>query len=336
MAVIIFPLSTACFLREAFAMSDIFVSYRRSDSSDVTGRIFDVLKSTFGTKCLFKDFESIPYGTDFRKEIAHGVDRCRILLAIIGREWLNVEDDAGRRRIENPDDFVRIEISSALERRIPVIPVLVQGAPMPAASDLPAFLESLAYQNAAKVRTDPDFHNDMAALCTQISRYLYGTDSPPQGDPCAGGQSTPPGRGIPANSDNSNRSISIGGSATGNVFQTGNNNVASVRLTPGALPPPDSVDIRAELAAIGELLARLQAADQKRIQRALEDAHDALKMDLPDREAFGEALARALKTAGKSERFVNIAGELQTHAARTAAWLGEYGPELLPFVGLTT
>jgi len=316
-------------------MPDIFVSYRRSDSSDVTGRIFDVLRRTFGKDCLFKDFESIPYGTDFRKEIAHGVERCRILLAIIGREWLNVEDDAGRRRILNPDDFVRIEISSALERKIPVIPVLVQGAPMPAARDLPPSLESLAFQNAAKVRADPDFHNDMEALCTQISRYLYGTDSPPQSDSFAGGHSTP-GRGIPAKSDNSNSSISIGGSATGNVFQTGDNNVASVQVTQTTLPPPNSVDIRAELTAIRELLARMQAADQKRIERALDDAHDALSMDPPDRDVFGESLARALKSARKSDRFATVAGELQGHVTRTAAWLGEHGRELLPLVGLTT
>src|SRR5262245_58407928 len=107
-------------------MSTLFVSYRRSDTSDVTGRIFDQLRSRYGTAHLFKDVDSIPYGADFRKVIQEAVGQCDVLLAVIGDDWLTVQDADGKRRIDNPDDYVHVEVASALERNIPVIPVLVE------------------------------------------------------------------------------------------------------------------------------------------------------------------------------------------------------------------
>jgi TIR domain len=107
-------------------MGNIFVSYRREDSSDVTGRIFDYLKTVFGPERLFKDVDSIQLGTDFREAIKQAVDHCHVVLAVIGDDWLELKDEAGIRRVDLPDDFVRLEIASALERKIPVIPVLVE------------------------------------------------------------------------------------------------------------------------------------------------------------------------------------------------------------------
>ena len=115
----------------------IFISYRRCDSSDVTGRIYDRLVQHFGRENVFKDVDSIPLGVDFRGHLADSVGRCGVLLAVVGTRWMvrrAVTDDAS---LEDTRDFVRIEIESALEWHVPIIPVLVQGATMPRESDLP-------------------------------------------------------------------------------------------------------------------------------------------------------------------------------------------------------
>jgi hypothetical protein len=153
-------------------MRDIFVSYRRSESSDVTGRIFDQMKARFGEDHLFKDVDSIPLGKDFRTAISEAVGRCEVLLAVIGKDWLRVIGDGGERRIDDPNDYVHIEIATALSRGIPVIPVLVENAGMPLSSELPEPLKPLAFRNATPVRADPDFHHDMDRLCFQLGKYL--------------------------------------------------------------------------------------------------------------------------------------------------------------------
>ena len=157
-------------------MRNIFVSYRREDSSDITGRIFDHLKSAFGEERLFKDVDTIAPGTDFREAIRKGTSDCAALLAVIGDGWLDAKDSAGNRRIDDPDDFVRLEISSALERKIPVIPVLVDGAEIPKESGLPEPLRPLAFRNAIPVRRDPDFRNDMERLCNALSQFVARRD----------------------------------------------------------------------------------------------------------------------------------------------------------------
>ena len=153
-------------------MQNIFVSYRREDSSDVTGRIFDHLRTAFGEEHLFKDVDSIPLGTDFREVISAAVQQCDVLLVVIGEKWLDVKDEAGGRRIDDPDDYVRLEISSALDRNIPVIPVLVGRATIPTQESLPAPLQRLAFRNALYVRPDPDFHNDIERLRRDLGRFL--------------------------------------------------------------------------------------------------------------------------------------------------------------------
>jgi hypothetical protein len=153
-------------------MRDIFVSYRRSDSSDVTGRIFDRLKARFGEDCLFKDVDSIPLGTDFREVISDAVGKCSVLLAVIGDDWLVVTDHQGRRRLDDSNDYVQIEIATALQRHIPVVPVLVEKASMPRPEELPQPIQDLAFRNGIQVRPDPDFHNDIDRLCKQIAGYI--------------------------------------------------------------------------------------------------------------------------------------------------------------------
>lgn len=160
-------------------MAGIFISYRRQDSQDFTGRIYDRLAATFGEKYVFRDFEDIPIGQDFRAVLDRETSQCDILLVIIGPQWLNIQDKNGKRRLDDPNDFVRIEVESGLKRpdRL-VIPVLVNNAPMPQASELPESLQPLAYRNAAIVRQDPDFHHDMENLIQQIRASRSSSMSP--------------------------------------------------------------------------------------------------------------------------------------------------------------
>src|SRR3954466_5055086 len=118
-------------------MRAIFISYRREDAEGQAGRLYDDLVREFGGDSVFMDVAGIEAGRDFRKAIDEQVASCGVLLAMIGRNWLDVKDDSGRRRIDDPMDFVRLETASALKREIPVIPVLVRGAGMPRQEQLP-------------------------------------------------------------------------------------------------------------------------------------------------------------------------------------------------------
>jgi Tol biopolymer transport system component len=153
-------------------LSGIFISYRRSDSPDATGRIYDRLVSEFGKTRVFKDVDSIPLGQDFRGHLNSIVSECGVVLAIIGPRWTDASSKAGQRRLEDPDDFVRIELEAALARDIPVVPVLVAHAPMPLASELPASLALMAFRQSIEVRPDPDFHNDATRLVTSLRAIL--------------------------------------------------------------------------------------------------------------------------------------------------------------------
>jgi formylglycine-generating enzyme required for sulfatase activity len=153
-------------------MSKILISYRRKDSEDVTGRIYDRLTQQFGRESVFKDVDSIPFGVDFRKHLDEEVGKCQAFLAIIGRDWINTCDNMGHLRLEDPKDFVRIEIESALKRGIAVIPILVTGASIPSADQLPVSMQDLAYRNGITVRADPDFHRDMDRLIEYLKNHL--------------------------------------------------------------------------------------------------------------------------------------------------------------------
>lgn len=155
-------------------INNIFISYRRSDSADVTGRIYDRLIQQFGRDKVFKDVDSIPLGVDFRKHLNQIVSGCKILLAVMGNQWLETKDSQSKRRLDNSRDHVRIEIESALQSGVPVIPILVRGASMPSEDDLPSSLKDLAYRNGISVRVDPDFHKDVDRLIAGIETHLKG------------------------------------------------------------------------------------------------------------------------------------------------------------------
>jgi serine/threonine protein kinase len=153
-------------------MINIFVSYRREDSRHQTGRLYDRLVQKFGDEQIFKDVDSIPFGLDFRQILSERVACCDVLIAVIGDDWLSITDKSGNRRLEDPGDFVRIEIEAALSRQIPVIPVLVGQAGVPGFNELPTSLRDLSFRNGLAVRPDPDFHNDVTRLVLGIEKVV--------------------------------------------------------------------------------------------------------------------------------------------------------------------
>jgi len=132
-------------------MRAIFISYRRDDTEGHAGRLFEDLCDRFGKDAVFMDVTGIEPGRDFRRAIEQQVASCGVLLAIIGKNWLTVADAKGKRRLDDPFDFVRLETAGALKRDIPVIPVLVHQAEMPRAEDLPEDLKDLAYRNGVEL-----------------------------------------------------------------------------------------------------------------------------------------------------------------------------------------
>jgi hypothetical protein len=145
-------------------MPRIFISYRRDDSAGYVGRLYDKISERFGEESVFMDVDAIQPGQDFVAVIEKAVSSCDVLLAVIGKQWMTITDDHGYRRIDNPNDFVRLEIAAALRRKnVVVIPVLVRDAMMPSAAYLPADLQPLARRNAHVV-SDRNFHRDVDDL----------------------------------------------------------------------------------------------------------------------------------------------------------------------------
>lgn len=136
----------------------IFISYRREDSRAFTGRIADRLTQHFGPEAVFRDVDSIPLGMDFRQKIEQTMSQADAVLVIIGKQWADVGAADGTRRLDQAEDFVRLEIESAIAREIPVIPVLVDDAEMPSTEELPQSIAPLAYRNAIFIPREPYFH----------------------------------------------------------------------------------------------------------------------------------------------------------------------------------
>ena len=149
----------------------IFISYRREDGSAWAGRLSDHLSNHFPSNQIFMDVDSVDLGEDFVKTIENTVESCDVLIAVIGKDWLTSSDLEGRRRLDNPEDFVRIEIATALKRDIRVIPVLVDAASMPRFGDLPDDLKALMRRNALQLSHDR-FRNDAERLASAIQRAL--------------------------------------------------------------------------------------------------------------------------------------------------------------------
>jgi hypothetical protein len=129
----------------------IFISYRRQETAWPAGRLYDVLVEHFPAEQVFKDVDNIDPGDDFVERITGAVASCDVLLALIGPDWLTITDENGQRRLDKPEDYVRVEIETALKRKIRVIPILVDPARMPHANQLPPTLAPLARRNAVEI-----------------------------------------------------------------------------------------------------------------------------------------------------------------------------------------
>jgi hypothetical protein len=148
----------------------IFISYRRrGEGAGYAGRLADRLIREFGDEQCFRDVDDIESGTDFVEAISNAVGACQVLVVVVAPDWLNATDASGRRRLDNPQDFVRIEIAAALDRNTRVVPVLVGGALMPAPEDLPAAIEGFARRQAHEL-SDTRWDYDVDQLVTAIER----------------------------------------------------------------------------------------------------------------------------------------------------------------------
>ena len=151
-------------------MPRITISYRRDDSLDITGRIFDRLAGHFGREAVFRDFDSIPPGTDFLRHIDRALDESDIILAIVGPRWIGPNNE--QLRLASPTDPVRLEIETALRKDKPLIPVLVSRALMPHPELLPASLRDFVYRNAVQVDSGQDFDVHIGRLIRAIELLL--------------------------------------------------------------------------------------------------------------------------------------------------------------------
>jgi len=153
------------------AAERIFISYRREDTPHVAGRLADRIAAKFGAAQVFMDVDSIDPGVDFAEAITNAVGSCDVLLALIGWRWADIRDERDRRRLEDIDDFVVLEIQAALSRGIRLIPVLVDGAAMPTRDQLPTALQPVVRRNALRLRHET-FRDDAGRLLQALEKLL--------------------------------------------------------------------------------------------------------------------------------------------------------------------
>jgi hypothetical protein len=153
----------------------ILISYRRSDAKAIVGRIHDRLVARYGAGAVFLDIDDIPYGRDFRSHIQATLAQCGVVVAVVGPGWRAAAGDGVR--IMDADDPVRLEVELTLAAGVPVVPVLVDGATMPASTELPASIERFSYLNAVTVDSGVDFHHHVDRLVAALDDML-GIDAP--------------------------------------------------------------------------------------------------------------------------------------------------------------
>ena len=149
----------------------IFISYRREETAYPAAWLYDRLAGRYGDNQIFKDVDSIELGDDFVEVITRAVGNCDVLLALVGDEWLTITGADGRRRLDNPNDFVRLEIEAALTRNVRVIPILVDGSRMPHAEEVPTSLAGLARRQALEL-SPTRFDSDTGRLLKVLDKTL--------------------------------------------------------------------------------------------------------------------------------------------------------------------
>ena len=149
----------------------IFINYRKDDSRWNALALYNELQKYFDKDQIFKDFNTILPGDDFVFSIENALRKCDVLLVIIGKTWLDIADEKGRRRLDDPDDFVRLEVSTALSRNIQVIPVLFDNVSMPRADDLPENMRMLYRRQFVQI-DNTRFEDDVRNLAEAINKVL--------------------------------------------------------------------------------------------------------------------------------------------------------------------
>jgi TIR domain len=228
----------------------IFISYRREDTAYPAGWLYDRLADRYGGGQIFKDIDSIQLGDDFVEVITAGVGSCDVLLALVGDKWLTITDADGRRRLDDPEDFVRLEIEAALKRNIRVIPILVEGARMPRANEVPASLAALVRRQALEL-SPARFDFDTSRLLKVLDATLAEVMQDPIHSP---GGAAPPVAAPPVPAPALTAATSAGAAVTGPATepippQTGVDHPA------GPQPRPDPrLQVAGQLAIAGAVL----------------------------------------------------------------------------------
>lgn len=167
-------------------MGSIFINYRRGETAGEAMALFNQLSAALGKDSVFMDVANIDLGRDFREALNERLASCDLMLAIVGRGWVDGKGASGRRRLDEPNDYVRLEIAAALKRNIPVLPVLVQGVHMPSADELPEDLGDFAFRNAFELshsRWDSDVREMLKRLGLGEQRpKRHSTAALPSGD----------------------------------------------------------------------------------------------------------------------------------------------------------
>src|SRR5690606_9526300 len=149
----------------------IFINYRKDDSNWHALALYQELQKYFSKDQIFKDFNAISPGDDFVESINSALQSCDVLLVLIGKSWLDMRDEDGTRRLDDPNDFVRLEIAKALDRNIKVVPVLLDRTPMPRVEDLPENLQGLCRRQFVEI--DPTrFEDDVRKLAEAIKKAM--------------------------------------------------------------------------------------------------------------------------------------------------------------------
>jgi tetratricopeptide (TPR) repeat protein len=267
----------------------VFISYRRQETGPYARLLRQELSRLLGAEQVFMDVDSIAVGVDFAEAIQRAVDACEVLLALVGPQWLTITDAEGQRRLDDPDDTVRLEIEAALARNILVIPVLVDNTPMPRRQQLPDSLVPLARRNALEL-TYTRYEYDLGRLLAAVETVV--------GQPAA--PTATPSSSMP----------SVGGGAPGTSAQP-----SPVAPTPAAA---------AESEQVGRLLSRARASyAQGRYDEALRDLNQALEQEPTNANALRSrgAAYRMLGRYDEALRDLNRSLELEPDNAFASAQL---------------
>jgi hypothetical protein len=226
----------------------VFISYRREETAYPAAWLYDRLRDRLGSEAVFKDVDNLEAGDDFVAEITAAVGSCDVLLALIGPNWATLTNAEGVRRLDDPGDFVRVEIEAALSRNIKVIPLLVSNATMPAPEQLPPSLSPLTRRHAIEL-SPSRFNMDAERLIVVVERTLREIRGTPPG--------AQDGRALPEDApEGTPRSVKIGTPASGGAtrhprrrkpFRARPRVAVSHRATrPGCCPPIRSHDARSD------------------------------------------------------------------------------------------